>query len=109
MSAKRIKGVEALRTLAGRADHAAEPHRGYLRLACLEMERSRRGQERKSAMDRVRSIDDRFQEIDVEQSTLLRGLGLGVGDSKGDGANSAGRAAHPVAPPCRKGSLTVMY
>ena len=107
MSAKRTKGVEALRTLSGRADHAAEPHRGYLRLACLEMERSRRGQERKSAMDRVRSIDDRFQEIDVEQATLLRCLG--VGGQKGDSANSAGRAAHPAAPPCRKGSLTVMY
>jgi len=107
MSAKRIKGVEALRTLAGRADHAAEPHRAYLRIACLEMERSRRGQERKSAMGRVRNIDDRFQEIDLEQSTLLRCLG--VGDQKGDGANSAGRAAHLAAPPCRKGSLTVMY
>jgi hypothetical protein len=45
-----------------------------MRIAALELELFRRGQERQSAMSRVQSIDNRFQEIETEQSLLLKAI-----------------------------------
>jgi hypothetical protein len=45
-----------------------------MRIASLELEKFRRGQERQSAMSRVKSIDDRSREIEAEQSLILKAL-----------------------------------
>ncbi len=66
-----IKGLPDLRTLSGRVDQTFIPHKAYMKLACLEMEISRRGKERESAMHRVKNIDDRFKEIESEKNALL--------------------------------------
>jgi hypothetical protein len=71
---KTIRGVQNIRTLAGMADDKALPHKVFLRIACLEMERARRGQERRAAMARVRDIDDRFREIDAEKRERLAAM-----------------------------------
>jgi hypothetical protein len=70
-----IRGLRDLRTLSGRVDQVSEPYRAYMRIASIEMEKVRRGQERESAMHRVKNIDERFNEIDVEKAALLQALG----------------------------------
>jgi hypothetical protein len=45
-----------------------------MRIAALELELFRREQERRSAMSRVQSIDNRSQEIETEQALLLKAI-----------------------------------
>jgi hypothetical protein len=73
---KRIpRGLRDLRTLSGRVDAGSIPYRGYMKIACLEMERTRREKEKDSAIHRIRSIDARFQDIEAEKHRLLSALG----------------------------------
>lgn len=67
-----IKGVQSIRTLAGRADQSRQPYQAYLRIGALEMEKARRAKERESAMARVNNIDARFREIEAEKDALLK-------------------------------------
>jgi hypothetical protein len=46
-----------------------------MRIACLELERFRRNQERECATGRVRQLDARFREIEAEQAAILDMLG----------------------------------
>jgi len=68
---KRMKAVQDIRTLSGARNRLSQPHRGYMRIACLELERFRRNKERESATGRVRQLDARFREIEVEQALIL--------------------------------------
>jgi hypothetical protein len=72
---RNIRGLLDLRTLSGRVDQVSEPYRAYMRITSIEMEKVRRGQERESAMHRVKNIDERFNEIEAEKAALLQALG----------------------------------
>jgi hypothetical protein len=75
-AAKRnLRGLRNIKTLSGRAAEAARPHRAYIKLACLEMERERRVLERKNAVRRLASIDALLRAIQAEEAALRRGLG----------------------------------
>jgi hypothetical protein len=67
-----LRGLQNIRTYSGRVGQTFLPHRAHMKLACLEMEKVRRGEERKSAMKRVRDINTRFLEIEQEKSALLQ-------------------------------------
>jgi hypothetical protein len=67
-----IRGLQDLRTHSGTVEQVASPYRAYMRISCLEMEKFRRGQERKSAMHRVENIDARFEEIEAEKAAILK-------------------------------------
>jgi len=69
-SQKRMRAVQDIRTLSGARNHLTQPHRGYMRIACLELERFRRNKERESATSRVQQLDARFREIEVEQAAI---------------------------------------
>jgi len=69
-----LRGLKTIRTLAGRVDRLATPHRGHLQVACLEIEKSRRAAERTTASRRVAELDARLREIEIEETTLLQGL-----------------------------------
>lgn len=69
---KVIRGVQHIRTLAGRSDQSRQPYQAYLRIGALEMEKARRAKERESAMTRVNNIDARCREIEVEKKALLK-------------------------------------
>ena len=69
-----LRGLRTLRTLAGRVDLVAVPHRAHLQIACLELEKARRTTERTSAFRRVAELDVRLKEIDAEQARLLQTL-----------------------------------
>ena len=67
-----LRRVQDIRTHAGISTERTLPHQVYLRIACLEMEKFRREQERQSAMRRVQTIDARFNEIKAEQMSLMQ-------------------------------------
>jgi len=69
-----LRGLRTIRTLAGKVDLVAVPHRAHLQIACLELEKARRTTERNSALRRVAEVDARLQEIDAEQAHLLQAL-----------------------------------
>lgn len=71
---KKIRGLQNIRTLSGKENQARAPHKVYMRIACLEMEKARRGEEKNGALARVRNIDARFNDIDVEREALLDSL-----------------------------------
>jgi hypothetical protein len=70
-----LRGLRDLRTLAGQADEASLPHRAYMKLACLEMEKARRRIERSSALQRLHTIDARIRDIETEQAAIRQAMG----------------------------------
>jgi len=69
------RGLRDIRTLAGRSDQLALPYRAYMQITCLEMERVRRNQEKRSASQRIAIIDARLQEVEAEKAVLLQSVG----------------------------------
>lgn len=69
------RGLRDIRTLAGRSDQLALPYRAYMQITCLEMERVRRNQEKRSASQRIAIIDARLQEVETEKAVLLQSVG----------------------------------
>jgi hypothetical protein len=108
---KSARGVQGIRTLGGMSAERKLPHQAYLRIACLEMERFRKGQERQSAMRRVESIDSRCAQITSEQTTLMSSLGVaGIGPRR---ETTAAPKTHeePSGPPPASGTsgFTIRY
>lgn len=68
---RNIRGLQDVPTLSGRVDQTALPYKAYMKVACLEMEKARRGKERESASFRVKNIDARFKEIEDEKAAIL--------------------------------------
>lgn len=66
------RGLNNLRTLSGRVDSGALAYRSYMQVTCLEMEKARRGAERKSASQRIALIDSRLREIEAAKTELLQ-------------------------------------
>jgi hypothetical protein len=72
---RNVRGLQDIRTLSGSVGERSLPHRAYMRITVLEMEKARREKEKESAMHRVENIDARFREIEAEKDDLLRVLG----------------------------------
>ena len=68
------KGLSSVRTLSGRVNQTFTPYRAYMQITCLEMEKSRRVEEQKSANARIAGISVRLQEIEAEKQALERAL-----------------------------------
>ena len=72
---KRImRGVQDIKTLSGRADEGTIPYKAYMKLSILEMEKFRRGKEKQNALEKVRKIDQRFQDIEAARQEIMTGL-----------------------------------
>jgi hypothetical protein len=65
------RGLQDIRTMSERISDTDNPQRKYLALAMLELERARRNKEKRSASQRVNSIDQRLADITAEQAELL--------------------------------------
>ena len=74
MARRIFKGVQDIKTVSGRVDGQSTPHRVYMRLSVLEMEKFRRGKERQSALEKVSNIDRRFEEIEAEKREILTSM-----------------------------------
>ena len=58
-----IRGLQQIRTLSGSVDRTVIPYKAYMKLSALEMEKARRGIERKSAEKRIKEIDVRLEKM----------------------------------------------
>lgn len=76
ISMKNIRRLQDIRTLEGSVDLAKQPYRAFMKITCLEMEKARRGKERESALHRVKNIDERLEEIEIEKANLMKVLGM---------------------------------
>ena len=74
ISKRNIRGLQDIPTLSGRVDQTSLPYKAYMKVACLEMEKVRRGKERESASFRIKNIDARVEEIGDEKAALLQAL-----------------------------------
>jgi hypothetical protein len=70
-----IRNVRDIHTYSGRVDAGAVPYLGYMKVSSLEREKARREQERNSALERIRNIDSRINDIEAEKSIILKKLG----------------------------------
>ncbi|MFH2119318.1 MAG: hypothetical protein ABIJ25_02850 [Pseudomonadota bacterium] len=69
------RGIKNIRTLSGRGGRVFLPHKAYMRLSHIELERIRRDTEKKRAGQLIVDIDACVQEIDDEKALLLQALG----------------------------------
>jgi hypothetical protein len=99
------KGLNQLRTLSGRVDQLSLPYRSYMQITCLEMERTRRNMERKSASQRVASIDARIQEIEKAKLELLQAVD---GSGRSTVSRLPGLELKPT-PRCNTGGFKIRY
>lgn len=87
-----LKGLRDIRTHAGTIEKAVQPHKLYMQITCLEMEKARRGKERASALRRVADVDARFKEIEAEKDRLVQALGEHASKTRASGdAATVGR------------------
>ncbi|SMC70988.1 hypothetical protein SAMN02746065_1089 [Desulfocicer vacuolatum DSM 3385] len=70
-----IKGVQNIKTHAGKVDHVSHPHMAYMRISCLEMEKARKNKEKSGAQKRIDMINQRLMEIEKEKAHIQRILG----------------------------------
>ncbi len=106
MGARKIlRSLRDVRTLSGMVDKASNPYMGYMKVSCLEMEKSRRGKEKESALQRVKNIDARLREIEAEKKTILSALSGQNGDHP---AGEPGPEPSP-APGRNSGAFRVRY
>lgn len=68
---KGLRSVKDIKTHAGSVGQTFYPHKAFMKISCLEMERAHRIKERESAQLRIKAINDRLNEIDMEKNTLL--------------------------------------
>lgn len=84
---KLVRGVQDIRTHAGKVDRSSSSYMVFMKITALEMERTRKLHERDSAVARLRILDERIQEIEREKADLLEGLNvLGALRAKTDAA-----------------------
>lgn len=70
-----LRGLRDIRTRSGRVDSAGVPYLAYMRISCIEMEKARREKEKQSAAARIKNIEGRVAEIEMEKAALLTALG----------------------------------
>jgi len=81
------KGLRDIRTLAGKTDQLALPYKVYMQITCLEMEKVRRNQEKKSACQRIAALNARLLDVEAEKAELLKSVG--ERNAAGEGRESA--------------------
>jgi len=70
-----LRGLRDIRTHSGRVDRVEVPYMAYMKISCLEMEKTRREKERASSEARIRNLDKRLEEIEGEKDATLKNLG----------------------------------
>ena len=66
----KLKGLNSIQTMSGRANGAKAPYRNHFAMGVLAMEKSRRESERANAQNQIDAIDERLIEIDASMSDL---------------------------------------
>lgn len=69
-----LRGLRDIRTRSGAPDQTIVPHRAYMAITALEMERTRRQTERQGLVSRLKNVTVRMRNIDREKAVLLERL-----------------------------------
>jgi plasmid stabilization system protein ParE len=72
------KGLQDIRTHAGRSTAPGSSHRTYIRLSTLEMERTRRQQEFEAAQARADAAKARVQRLEAEIAEIVAAISNGT-------------------------------
>ena len=72
------KGLQDIRTHAGRSTAPGSSHRTYIRLSTLEMERTRRQQEFEAAQARADAAKARVQRLEAEIAEIVEAIRTGA-------------------------------
>lgn len=65
------KRLQDIKTHEGGVDRTFYPHKAFMKISCLEMEKAHRVKEKEGAQKRIEAIDARLKEIDIEKGILL--------------------------------------
>lgn len=65
------KGMNDIRTHTGTVDQTFLPHKAFMRISCLEMEKAHRIKEMESSRRRIEAIKKRLEEIETETNALM--------------------------------------
>jgi len=65
------KGMNDIKTHAGTVDQTFLPHKAFMRISCLEMEKAHRIREMESSRRRIETVKKRLKEIEIETDTLM--------------------------------------
>ena len=93
-----------IRTNSGKIDRFATPHRAYMQITALEMEKARKESERQACLARLDAIGRRMRAIESEKSYLVRGLartGSLVVPLPSEPAEGPSQADKPASAPAR--------
>ena len=74
MNAKSHKRLHDIRTMSDRVSDAEKPQRKFIKLAILELEKVRRGKEKRCASEHIKNLDKRLAEIEIEQAKLAESV-----------------------------------
>lgn len=66
--------MKVIKTTVPRKKNSTIPHRSYMKISCLEMERVRLTTEKNKALARLNAIHARLNQIDAEKERLLENL-----------------------------------
>lgn len=84
------KRMKDIKTHAGIVDQTFIPHKAFMRISCLEMEKAHRMRERDNARLRIDAIDARLKEIEDEKESLLNRIyGTGRCRTSNNGNNTS--------------------
>ena len=78
-----IRSVRDIRTRSSAPDEVIVPHKAYMAVTVLEMEKFRREIERNSLMLRLNNINARLETVESEKTALLQRLGKEVAGQPG--------------------------
>jgi hypothetical protein len=74
MAIPRRRGLKDISTLSGKVERTFAPHKAYLRISHIEMEKIRKTLESEKARQLMADIAARLKEIEAEKEALLQGL-----------------------------------
>lgn len=104
-----IRGVKDIRTRTSILNQVFVPHKAYMAITSLEMEKFRRQIERKNLLVRLNGIEERLKTIDKEKAVLLRRLGREKADKAVLGSLRSSLPAKPNPPGGRSGGFRYRY
>jgi len=65
------KSVNDIKTHAGTVGQTFLPHKAFMRISCLEMEKAHRIKEMENSRRRIEAIKKRLEEIETETDALM--------------------------------------
>ena len=84
------KSVNDIKTHAGTVGQTFLPHKAFMRISCLEMEKAHRIKEMENSRRRIEAVKKRLKEIETETDTLMNRIKAdtkegGIADTKEGG------------------------